>query len=32
MNYCDEDDINGRQLYLSIQVASDAEMTPRQAI
>ena len=32
MEYCSADDINGRALYLGIQVGSDAEMTPRQAI
>ncbi len=29
---CTSDHINGQQLYLGIQVGSDAEMTPRQAI
>ena len=32
MNYCSSSDISGEQLYLGIQVGSDAEMTPRQAI
>ena len=32
MGFCTASDINGRQLYLGIQVGSDPEMTPRQAI
>ncbi len=32
VDYCTSDDINGQQLYLGIQVGSDAEMTPRQRI
>jgi hypothetical protein len=32
MGYCTASDINGQQLYLGIQVGSDPEMTPRQAI
>lgn len=29
---CGADDVNGRQLYLGIEVGSDGEMTPRQPI
>ena len=29
---CSDEDIDGRQLYLGIQVSGDPEMTPRQAI
>ena len=32
VNNCTNDDVDGRQLYLGIQVGSDAEMTPRRAI
>jgi len=32
MDNCSGEDINGRQLYLGIQVSGDPEMTPRQAI
>ncbi|MBM3134711.1 MAG: hypothetical protein FJZ89_05360, partial [Chloroflexi bacterium] len=32
MDYCTDEDIDGRQLYLGIQVSGDSEMTPRQAI
>lgn len=32
MGFCTASDINGQQLYLGIQVGSDPEMTPRQAI
>jgi hypothetical protein len=32
INFCTSSIINGRQLYLGIQVGSDAEMTPRQPI
>jgi hypothetical protein len=32
VGYCTASDINGQQLYLGIQVGSDPEMTPRQAI
>jgi hypothetical protein len=32
MDWCTASDIDGRQLYLGIQVEADSEMTPRQAI
>lgn len=32
MDYCTASDIDGRQLYLGIEVGSDGEMTPRQPI
>jgi hypothetical protein len=32
MANCSDEDIDGRQLYLGIQVSGDLEMTPRQAI
>jgi len=32
MNFCSASDIDGKQLYLGIQVGSDPEMTDRQAI
>jgi hypothetical protein len=32
LSFCTSSDIDGRPLYLSIQVGSDPEMTPRQAI
>lgn len=32
VNNCTSNDVNGRQLYLGIQVGSDAEMTPRRPI
>lgn len=32
MGYCTASDINGRQLYLGVQVAGDPEMVDRQAI
>jgi len=32
MDHCTSSDINGRALYLGIQVESDLEMTPRRAI
>lgn len=32
MDWCTSDDIDGRQLYLGIQVEDDPEMAPRQAI
>jgi hypothetical protein len=32
MDWCDSSDIDGKRLYLGIQVEGDAEMTPRRAI
>ena len=32
MDFCDETDITGKQLYLGITVGADAEMTPRQEL
>ncbi|MBC7249609.1 MAG: hypothetical protein H5T62_04935 [Anaerolineae bacterium] len=32
MDYCTSSDIDGRQLYLGLEVGSDGEMTPRRAI
>jgi hypothetical protein len=32
MGFCTASDVNGRQLYLGMQVEGDPEMTPRQAI
>ena len=32
MDWCDSSDIDGKRLYLGIQVEGDAEMTPRQPI
>ena len=32
MDWCSSSDIDGKQLYLGIQVEGDAEMTPREAI
>jgi hypothetical protein len=32
MDWCDAEDLNGRQVWLGIRVGGDAEMTPRQPI